>query len=85
MLDVEHLGDELERAAPVLYPVGATRILEQLERLLEGREGRQRLGLRFRLGLGLGSTSWDRDECERCAADGEQTCENEQHGKKNGG
>ncbi len=83
MLDVEHLGDELERAASVLHAVRATRVLEQLERLLERRERGQRLGLGFRLGLRFGSSSRDRDERERGTRDGEQAGEDEQDRQKN--
>ena len=41
----EHLGDELERASPILGSVRAARVLEELERLLERREHDDRLGL----------------------------------------
>ena len=53
MSRVQHLRDQFERAPSVLHPVRATRVLEELERLLE-RRILLRLGLGFRLGLGLG-------------------------------
>ena len=72
MIEVEHLGDELERASPVLRSVRATRVLEELERLLERREDDDRLGLGFRLGLGLLPATRDRDDGEHDAGGSEE-------------
>ena len=50
----EHLGDELEGAAPLLGSVRAIRVLEEHQSLLERRERDLRLGLRLRPGGGAG-------------------------------
>src|SRR6185436_11932404 len=47
VVEVEDLGDELERAATILRPVRTARVLEQLEGLLERREDDYRVRLRL--------------------------------------
>ena len=82
MLEVQHLGDELERSSPILGPVRPARVLEQLERLLERREHDHRLGLRFRFRLGLVAPPWDRDEREGDPGRGEEEGEGGERGEE---
>ena len=77
VIEVEHLGHELERPSTILGSVRAARVLEELERLLERRQDDDWLGLGFRLGLGLPPATRDRDEGQDEAGGSEKPGEND--------